>query len=32
MKYCSTITGWGPDALGFLEEEDCNFLILFHRF
>ena len=31
MKYCSTITGWGPDALGFLEEEDCNFLILFNE-
>lgn len=31
MKYCSTITGWGPDALGFLKEEDCNFLILFNE-
>lgn len=31
MKYCSTITGWGPDALGFLEDEECNFLILFNE-
>lgn len=30
MKYCATITGWGVDALGFLAEEDCNFLILFN--
>lgn len=31
MKYCTKITGWGPDALGFLEEEDCNFLIIFNE-
>lgn len=29
MKYCSTITGWGEEALGFLSDEECNFLILF---
>ena len=29
MKYCATITGWGEDALGFLADEDCNFMILF---
>ena len=31
MKYCATITGWGEDALGFLTEEDCNFMILFNE-
>lgn len=31
MKYSSTITGWGPDALSFLEDEECNFLILFNE-
>lgn len=31
MKYCSTITGWGPDALEFLGVEDCNFLVLFNE-
>lgn len=31
MKYCATITGWGEDALGFLEEEDCNFLVIFNE-
>lgn len=31
MKYCTTITGWGGDALGFLEEEGCNFMILFNE-
>ena len=31
MKYCATITGWGEDALGFLADEDCNFMILFNE-
>lgn len=31
MKYLATITGWGADALSFLEEEDCNFLIIFNE-
>ena len=31
MKYCVTITGWGEDALGFLADEDCNFMILFNE-
>ena len=30
MKYQSTITGWGSDALGFLEDEDNSFLIIFN--
>lgn len=30
MKYSVTITGWGEDALGFLEAEDCNFLVIFN--
>ena len=28
MKYFTKITGWGEDALGFLEEEDMNFLVI----
>ncbi len=31
MKYRATITSWGPDALGFLEEEGCHFLIIFNE-
>ena len=31
MKYCATITGWGEDALGFLADEDCNFMIVFNE-
>ena len=31
MKYCATITGWGEDALGFLADEDCHFMILFNE-
>ncbi len=31
MKYGTKITGWGPDALGFLEEEECNFIIIFNN-
>lgn len=31
MKYCATITGWGEDSLGFLADEDCNFMILFNE-
>ena len=31
MKYCATITCWGEDALGFLADEDCNFMILFNE-
>lgn len=30
MKYHATITGWGEDALGFLEIEDCNFIVIFN--
>ena len=31
MKYFTKITGWGEDALGFLEEEDMNFLVIFNN-
>ncbi len=31
MKYQSTIVGWGADALGFLEIEDCNFIVIFNE-
>ncbi len=31
MKYQSTIVGWGVDALGFLEIEDCNFIVIFNE-
>ena len=31
MKYRTTITGWGEDALSFLEDEDCRFMILFNE-
>lgn len=30
MKYGTKITGWGEDALGFLELEECNFIIIFN--
>lgn len=30
MKYCATITGWGPDAMEFLGDADSNFLIIFN--
>lgn len=29
MKYSAKITGWGPDALSFLEEEEMNFIVIF---
>ncbi len=29
MKYNTTVTGWGPDALAFLAQENTNFIILF---
>ena len=31
MKYCSKITGWGPDALFFLEDPDAQFMIIFNE-
>ncbi len=31
MKYVTKVTGWGEDALGFLELEDCNFIIIFNN-
>ena len=31
MKYSSTITGWGDDALFFLEDADANFIIIFNE-
>lgn len=31
MKYSAKITGWGEDALGFLEDEDMNFIIIFNQ-
>ena len=31
MKYQSTITGLGPDALAFLADEDMNFIIIFNE-
>lgn len=31
MKYHATITGWGEDALGFLEDADMNFLVIFNE-
>lgn len=30
MKYHATITGWGEDALGFLEDADMNFIVIFN--
>ena len=31
MKYHSTITGWGENALFFLEDPDSNFIIIFNE-
>ena len=31
MKYQSTITGLGPDALAFLSDADMNFIIIFNE-
>lgn len=31
MKYQSTITGLGPDALAFLADQDMNFIIIFNE-
>lgn len=31
MKYSAKIVGWGEDALGFLEEEEMNFIIIFNE-
>ncbi|MBO8433727.1 MAG: PTS glucitol/sorbitol transporter subunit IIA [Tyzzerella sp.] len=31
MKYEVTITGAGIDAFTFLEDEDCNFIIIFNE-
>lgn len=31
MKYNATITGWGEDALGFLEDKDMNFMVIFNE-
>lgn len=30
MKYSTTIIGWGEEALSFLEDEDCRFVIIFN--
>lgn len=30
MKYYSEITGWGKDALFFLEDSEANFIIIFN--
>lgn len=30
MKFNATITGWGEDALGFLEMEEMNCIVLFN--
>lgn len=30
MKYSTTIIGWGAEALSFLEDEDCRFVIIFN--
>ena len=30
MKYSTTIIGWGDEALSFLEDEDCRFVIIFN--
>lgn len=29
MKYSAKITGWGPEAFSFLDEEEMNFIVLF---
>ena len=29
MKYCSKITGNGPDAFAFLGDPETNFIIIF---
>ncbi len=31
MKYCSKITGNGPDAFAFLGDPDTNFIIIFNN-
>lgn len=31
MKYHSKITGWGNDALFFLEDPEANFIIIFNE-
>ena len=31
VKYYAEITGWGNDALYFLEDEESNFIILFNN-
>ena len=31
LKFFSEITGWGNDALFFLEDPDANFIILFNE-
>lgn len=31
MKYSANIIGWGEDALGFLEDEEMNFIIIFNE-
>jgi len=31
MKYCTEITGWGADALAFLENDDNRFIIIFNE-
>ena len=31
MKYHATITGWGNDALYFLDDPDSNFIIIFNE-
>ena len=30
MKYCSKITGNGPDAFAFLGDPETNFIIIFN--
>ncbi|MDO5147364.1 MAG: PTS glucitol/sorbitol transporter subunit IIA [Eubacteriales bacterium] len=31
MKFCVEITEWGEEALGFLEEEETKFIVIFNE-